>query len=210
MDRAAIWKHNYIDGIDISNIEWIKLEGSELEEFFRENYFDEEEMQFVRDKFNTSPLTIPLGMHYIAFTYVNTDYKFILGVVPNNINKKTIVAAMMYLDNYYLYTEQKRPITYISSVEVNSYFWNKGIYKRLCEEVINYIKTDQHIMISKESAMGRICGTISLLESALLRYGFDKNFIVDDYFKHNNPEYKSLICDEGKSLKKTISVDDQI
>ena len=36
---------------------------------------------------------------------------------------------MTYNENFFIFTEQKVPITYIATVEVNSYFWNRGLYK---------------------------------------------------------------------------------
>ena len=80
---------------------------------------------------------------------------YLLGLVLNNIGKKTIVSAMVYTNNCFVCEEQEEPLTYIYSVETNRYFFNKGIYTKLCNEVIKYINMEQHIIISDESEMGR-------------------------------------------------------
>lgn len=77
------------------------------------------------------------------------------------------------------------------SAETNFYFQNKGIYKKLCDEIINFIPHDQHILVSNESELGRLCHTTELLKTSLIKKEFDKeifseSFPLDNCHNFNN------------------------
>lgn len=99
LKRYKKWLHNYIDNVDITNIEWLNLNQKELSVFFNNNYYDEKEYAFVFDGY----YTVPFGLHYLTFNSFNYSYNCLLGVVDNNIGKKTIVAAMVYDEDLYLF-----------------------------------------------------------------------------------------------------------
>lgn len=148
------WYNQYIKDIDINKISWIILTDDELQTFYKENYFDKENNSYVYttnlDKQN------PFGLFYLTFDSL-AGLKYLLGVVPNNINKLTIIAALAFNDNYYLYSDQQEPITYISTVETNKYFRNQGIFKQLVLKAIEYNPSYQNILFSDESDMGKLC-----------------------------------------------------
>lgn len=197
MKKFEKWEHEYIENLDLSKIEWIKLSMKELRRFLYDNYFDLEESHYVFDKGSSS---VPLGLHYLHFNFINDRYSFLLGVVKNNIGKKTIVADIVFLDNEFLFYDQKEPITYISTLEVNSYFRNKGIFKKMCEVLIDFINPNQDIVSTKESEDGRKCQVLKILEEALKKNGFEKEIFLDDYF--TNDELHEKLCGSKKVLSK--------
>ena len=108
MTREDKWKQNYIENLDLQNITWLTLEKDDFLEFINQNYFDEELGEYV---IGEDP-EIPFGMHYVA-DIQNQSTKYLLGIVPNSIQKFTIVAACMYQENYHFFTNQTMPTTYI-------------------------------------------------------------------------------------------------
>lgn len=195
------WFNNYIYNIDLSKIEWIKLNKDELNNFYEENYFDKSEWCYITNE-DESTFLKPLGLHYLCFDNGNKDYSFLLGIVKNNIGKKTIVAAMMYLENYCIFSDQKVPLTYISSVETNLFFRNKGIYSKMCEIIIDYINSNQHIIISKESKMGKEYNVVEKMKKSLIENGFEKTIWIDDYLIYGNSNFWDIIELKQKVLKK--------
>lgn len=191
------WLHNYIDNVDISNIKWLKLNPDELRSFLNNNYYDEKEGIYVID----DDLNVPFGLYYLPFNFLDDKYDYLLGVADNNAGKKTIVAAMVYDEDLYLFEEQCVPVTYISTVEVNSYFRNNGIYKRMCDEFVKIFNSDQYLVISKESEMGKLCGVVKNLDKVLYSNGFSNKCFVDDYL-FDNSQFRSLICNNNNALVK--------
>lgn len=200
MDKYNKWINQYIENVDLSNIQWLCLNSDELSEFYQSNYLDFDEWQYVIDDDKTNYYSSPLGLHYLRLDYNKEDYKFLIGVVNNNINKKTIVAAMIYLDNYYIFDNQQEPFTYVSSIEVNSFFWRRGIFKKLCFNAIKFININQNILLSDESMMGRKYRVIEKFRKILVDCGFEKMIVVDDF--NNYSKLYDLICYNNKKLKK--------
>ena len=65
MEKVNKWISEYIENINLEKIEWIKLNSSELNNFIRENYLDEDTWQYVRDENVNSLYPTLLGMHYL-------------------------------------------------------------------------------------------------------------------------------------------------
>ncbi len=200
MNNTDIWINDYIKNINIEKIEWIKLNCNELDSFLKNNYFDKKVFKYVCNE-NDSVYPTLLGMTYINIcnTYSN-DYNFLLGIVDNNIGKKTIVAAMIYLEKYYMFTNQEKPVTYLSTTEVNYYFRNRGIYKKMCEELVNHINFNQHIITSKQSRIGKKYNIINILRNIMLSNGF-KNKILEDNYCLTNKELSETISEKQIILK---------
>lgn len=197
------WINNYIKNIDIEKIEWINLKAHELETFFHDNYLDKEVWQYIHDeKFDKLYPTL-LGMNYLNYNNPINDqkYNYLLGVANNNIGKKTIIAATIYLDKYFVFTDQEVPVTYISTMEVNSYYRNRGIYKKMCHELINFINVNQHIITSMQSEMGLQYNVFIILKDILIMNGFEKQIIEDNYTLKQS-ELHDIICTNHKVLKK--------
>lgn len=198
MDLLKKWKKEYINNLDIRNIEWIKLDSKGLKKFLLDNYYDSESHNYVLS--DDGFFDVPLGLHYLSYGHCNSNNKhnFILGIINNNINKKTIVSAIIYQDKYYLFTEQKSPLTYISTIEVNSYFRNQGIFTKMTEELINYINPNQDILVSEESELGRKCMVYSKLKNGLINKGFINNIWID-----NNDYYTEIDIYKHLTKKRT-------
>ena len=199
------WYKNYIENIALETIEWIKLDSNELDTFLENNYLDREVWEYVHDKNANSLYPTLLGMNYLnIYSPLNDkEYSFLLGIVKNNIGKKTIVAATIYLDQYYIFINQEKPITYISTMEVNSYFRNRGIYKQMCKELINYINLKQHIITTKQTEMGAKCNVFNILKNILTSNNFN-NYIFEDNYSLIHSELHDAICSKEKSLKRTF------
>ncbi|MBR3661048.1 MAG: hypothetical protein IKN63_03990 [Bacilli bacterium] len=203
MDKKIIlkWENEYIHGVNLENIEWIKLNNIDLRKFYEENYLDRKLWQYVSIK--SGIFNCPFGLYYLTIDAPSSliDYNYLLGIVDNKIGKKTIVADMIYYENYHFFGEKIKPMTYISTVEVNHYFRSKGIFKKLCEEVINFINQDNNIMVSPESEMGKIYNTFEIFKNILMEKGFKKCiwnertikiYELYDYLLKNEKENKVL------------------
>lgn len=187
MTKETKWYNQYIKDIDITNITYLVLTDDELQEFYKQNYFDSENNCYVHsikdDKIN------PLGLYYLTFEKL-PGLKYLLGVVSNNINKLTIVSALVFNDNYYLYGDQLEPITYFSTIETNEYFRNLGLFKQLIKAGLKYLNPNQNILISSESEMGKLCHTEEITINLFKKHNFKKdirsdtnNFDLDEYHK---------------------------
>lgn len=197
-DYINRWVNDYIKNVDLKTIKWIKVSVSEYDKFIQDNYLDKKVWQYVLNK--GSYCNTLFGMSYINSDHdFNSINSYLLGIVDNNIGKKTIVAATIYNENCFLYNGQVKPVTYIISMEVNSYFRKHGIFKNMCDELINFINPCQPIVTSKESEMGFICNTFELLKSSLTKNGFSLPIVIDRrYFV--NTELYDLICSKEKRL----------
>ena len=197
-DYTNRWVNNYIKNVDLKTIKWIKFSSSEYDKFIQDNYLDKKVWEYVLNK-ESSGSTL-FGMAYLNVNHdFNSRNSYLLGIVDNNIGKKTIVAATIYDENCFLYNGQVKPVTYIISMEVNSYFRKQGIYKNMCDELINFIDPCQPIVTTKESDMGLICNTFELLKSSLTKKGFSLPIVIDNrYFV--NTELYDLICSKEKRL----------
>ena len=195
MKKTDKWINDYIKNIDLKKIEWIKLNCDELNYFFEQNYLDKNDWEYVCDEDANNIYPTLLGMSYLNVDNSSNvkDYNFLLGVVNNNINKKTIVCATIYLDEYFMFEEQEVPVTYISSMEVNSYFRNRGLYKKMCEVLINFINPNQHIITTKESKLGIKYNTFNILKNTLVSNGFEKS-IFEDNNGLINSELHDVVC----------------
>ena len=195
MKKTDKWINDYIKNIDLKKIEWIKLNCDELNYFFEQNYLDKNGWEYVCDEDANNIYPTLLGMSYLNVDNSSNvkDYNFLLGVVNNNINKKTVVCATIYLDEYFMFEEQEVPVTYISSMEVNSYFRNRGLYKKMCEVLINFINPNQHIITTKESKLGIKYNTFNILKNTLVSNGFEKS-IFEDNNGLINSELHDVVC----------------
>ena len=205
MDNMNRWYNHYIKNIALEKIEWIKLNSTELYMFLKNNYLDKEVWKYVYDEKANTIYPTPLGMNYLNFDNPinNKNYSFLLGIVENNIGKKTIVAATIYLDKCFMFTNHGIPVTYISTMEVNSYFRNKGIYKKMCEALINFINLNQHIVTTEQTDMGAKCNVFNILKNTLLSNGFH-NCILEDNHNMINLELHDIIRSRQNVLSKKL------
>ena len=197
------WISDYNENVSVEKINWIKLNSSELGDFFENNYLDKKTCEYVYDENANSLFPTPLGMTYLNFDNVldGEKYSFLLGIVNNSIGKKTVVAATIYIDEYFMFEDQEKPVTYISTMEVNSYFRNRGIYKEMCGILIKFINPNQHIITTKQSEMGAQYNVFEILKNNLIYKGFQNNIFIDNHGLINS-ELHDIICAKQKILKK--------
>ena len=199
MNLKEKWEKEYIDNIDLTKIEWINLNNQQLLDFYEENYLDKKEWQYVG---NMDTWGTPLGLRYLSFRPENKNYNYLLGMVKNNLDKKTIVAAMIYEPNYFIFKTQEIPVTFICTIETNIYFRNKGLSQQLCEQILNFINPSQHIIVTRETDMGKQCNMLNRLKESLLKNGFDKTVWENNIWNYNNIEFCEAIIGKQKILKK--------
>ena len=185
-----------------STITFLEEKSTNIITFLENNYLDREVWKYIQNEELNSLYPAPLGMNYLNFDSPLNDkkYNFLLGIVNNNISKKTIVCATIYLDEYFIFTNQKTPLTYISSMEVNYYFRNMGIYKKMCDVLIYYINCDQHIITTKQTEMGAKYNVFKILCNTLISNGFQK-CIFEDNCRMINSELYDVICSKQNVLK---------
>ena len=203
MKNLDKWINNYIKNVNLDEIEWIKLNTTELDSFLEDNYLDKEEWKYVHDENANSLYPTLLGMNYLNINSPINDkeYSFLLGIVDNNIGKKTIVAATIYLDEHLIFTDQDRPVTYISTMEVNSFLRKRGIFKKMCKMLINFVNPNQHIVTTKQTEMGLVCKTFNTLSNTLIYNGFE-NYIFEDNYGMIHSGLHDIVCSKQKVLKK--------
>ena len=203
MKNLDKWINNYIKNVNLDEIEWIKLNATELDSFLEDNYLDRDEWEYVHDENASSLYPTLLGMSYLNINSPINDkeYSFLLGIVDNSIGKKTIVASTIYLDEHFLFTNQEKPITYISTMEVNSFFRKKGIFKKMCKVLIYFVNPNQHVVTTRQTEMGLMCKTFDTLRDTLMYNGF-KNYIFEDNYSVIHSELHDIVCSKRKVLKK--------
>lgn len=200
MKETKRWIYEYIDNLDIRNIEWIKLNNDELETFLKENYYDKSVYKYVCDDFTSGMYPKFLGMNYLNIYTSNNGIKesFLLGIVDNNIGKKTIIGDFIYCENYILFDNQEIPLTYIHTAEVNRYYRGNGIYRQMCLALYDFIYPNQHIITTLESEMGEICHAFKIFEDSLRERGFNKRIFKDI----NMYDYEELYDEVVPKIKK--------
>ena len=203
MNQIKKWKRQYTSNIDLRKLYWIKLNGEEMDQFLTDNYLDKTVWQYVHDETADQAFPTILGMTFLTFNspIINKRYHYLLGVVDNRIGKKTIVAATTFLEDYILYPNQSRPATYISTMEVNKHFREKGIFKQMAHMLGFFIKRDQHVITTKESDMGELCHTFEAVKRSLKENGFQKLVIMDDSLASHG-EYYDEFCKDYKVYEK--------
>lgn len=206
MDAYERWEKEYTSGIDITKIKWVKLSLDELKTFYEENYLDRKIWEYVTEENRNMMWANPIGLHYLTINENDAKSNFLLGLCTNSIHKKTIIAAIQYRDEHYLFMDQVIPFTYISTVEVNRYFWHKGIYKEMCNQLVHFIRLNQPVLTSRESAMGAHYRVCSIMEEALRKNGFTESFWIDNNLVYKDTtEMRNQVCTPKTYVKKDIN-----
>ena len=191
------WMQEYIDDIDLNNIQWINLDYDGLGKFLYDNYYDLIDKTYVTDKILYSNYITPIGMNYLYYCDTPNDYKYLLGIVKNKKDKYTIVSAVIYLDYVYFFKEQVNPMTFLCSIEVNYFFRRNGLMKKTCNVLGNFIPDDQDVVISKESEMGKKCNSFLTAYNKIIL----KNPSINIY---SEEELNDIICKQNINDKKKV------
>lgn len=193
-----IWYHDYIENVDTKNVKWVNLSTEELKQFFKENYFDQKANKYASE--HGYEIT-PFGMYYITIEPIRS-FSHVLGIAPNNKGTNTVIGAMCYVDNYKLFSDQKNYITYFSTIEVNRFFRNQGFVKKLIAASYDFVKHDQHILISELSDMGRTHNLLNITKNIYYDLGFQMD-IRCDIENFNLYEYRDLLLGRTKVKRLT-------
>jgi len=182
------WYNNYIEGVNLSEIEWKKFNFNQLICFLHQNYYDEDYESFVmvRDENNSF---LPIGMTYLSFDKLDTSDEYLLGLVGNRKGTKTIVACMIFKSKCLLEYDSIKPVTYIETVETNKYFHFNGIFTKMINELPKFIDNSQNVLITPDEGIGKEIGVNERIKTILLAEGFTKD-IRSEY--EINAEY--LTC----------------
>ena len=191
------WIYEYIENLDINNIEWLNLNYKELYKFLLENYYDEEAEEFANINYDRFFDYNPIGLRYIDVgvvryrsTLENINNNFLLGVTKNNKGTKAILSDVEYNNNYMLFNNQINKITHIIAAETNSFYRNKGLYKLLMNKLTDYIDLSKNILCTNESSMGREYHTFETFCKILKDKGFNKDIRME---MDINSEYKNIL-----------------
>ena len=194
------WEYEYIENLDINNIEWLNLNYKELYEFLLDNYYDHDVQEFANINYDRFFDYNPIGLRYIDVGIVryrsdleNINNNFLLGVTKNNKGTKTILSDVEYNNNYMLYNNQINKITHIIAAETNSFYRNKGLYKLLMNKLTDYIDLSKNILCTNESSMGREYHTFETFCNILNNKKFNKDIRME---MDINSEYKNLLTKE--------------
>lgn len=187
--------YDYIDGVDLDNIEYVHYNYLELMSFLYNNYYDYEEEKFIVNDDSINPSIY--GMHYLGYEE-KVENEYILAISKNNKGLYTIIGMLCYINNHKIIIGQKRPITYFYLIEVNKYFRENGIFKKLVENACKYISFENPIIISLESTMGKCCNVTNKTIELLRNNGFNEDIrsedsrIDDDYINYLKSDNKKV------------------
>lgn len=195
------WYKDYIEGVDISSTNYLNFTNEELLNFYRTNYYDIYDGGLVSSYEDSIGWLSPIGMYFLNFEKM-VGMKYVLGIADNSINKKTIVSALCYIDDYILFPEQIKYLTYLSTVETNYFFRGMGLHKQLIDNSYQFIPKDQNILVSELSKLGIKYHIDILLEKIYRSNGFRMDIRSDtDCF--NEESYFNFLRKKGIVRERT-------
>lgn len=180
--------NNYIVNPDFNKIEWRVLNANEMEDFFYNNYYMNEEFVSWFDLGENAPL----GMCYLFFPPYDDGFKFFIGSIKNNINKETIVGCIIYKDNWQFNNENEL-FTLIETVEINYFYQGLGLLNIMFHNFGKKINKKQNVIMTNESYMGSICKVMNHLKNNLNILNFQKKICFEHEIEdsYNKKKYKS-------------------
>lgn len=178
------WYQEYIADIDLNELKWIKLNQAELKEFYDENYYDSEAKCYAMSTKKHSFVVSPFGLEITSFLFdmEQKKSKHILGIVPNNKGKYTIVCKIKLREDYILgdiLGDASTPYIYINCMEVNRFFRNMGISKTSVYQFYNLINMDKDIIMSDETDNGKECRVNENFCNTLYSLGYTGTVITE-------------------------------
>lgn len=145
---------DYVNGISINEIEFKRFNYNELFEFLKENYYDDECNKYVY--WEPDGFMAPFGLYYLDLITSSNDFSYMLGLVDNQKGTKTIVFCLTYDLDYGMIDENK--VGYISTIETNYFFRNKGVLNIALDEMKDLFKNNDVLVVSPESIKGEKVG----------------------------------------------------
>lgn len=179
------WLSDYIVPLD-SDITWLNLTNEEYQEFLKENYVDSDNNNVM---WSVSWLPTVLGMYYLNF-FNTTGFNYLIGVIPNKIGKKTIVASLCYEKNRIWDINQERPVNSIQTIEVNTFYRRQGLFKVLASKIIDCIDIEQDLVITDEQDDGLWFHTVDRIKKILRDQGYDNDIFTHTEFNQRKKKNK--------------------
>lgn len=165
------WFKGYVEGVNLENIEWVKLNYDQLMKFYYKYYFDDDYEEFVMSRGEDDSF-LPFGMTYLPINPGTSRDEYILGLCDNQSGTKTIVACMIFDPSYNLDREVVESVTYIKTIETNTFFQKKGVFNKMINEILKFINKDQNILTTHESVRGRVVHVLEKMRNAVTKQGF--------------------------------------
>ena len=167
MNRREYNKYyqDYIKDIDINNMEFKSYSYDELLEFLKQNYYDDEFKKYVY--WEPDGFMAPFGMYYLEFSTSSYDFSYLLGLVNNSKGGKTIAFCMVYDDNFGPRNDIDNRYGYLSTIETNYFFRDKGILNMALEHLKDVFKNNNVLVVSPESLQGSRVGIFEKIKISL-------------------------------------------
>jgi len=180
------WHDNYIVPLNKDEISWLDLNSEELQRFLNDNYYDNECNNYVG--WYDSFIYGVFGMRYLGFGNIIPGFNYLIGIIPNNINKFTIVASLCYCKDYIFELGQVNGVNWIQTVETNYFYKNNGLFKMISEVIPKSIDFSKDLIMSEESIEGFNCHIFDRIKNELINCGFEKEVL-----RKNDNKVKKLI-----------------
>lgn len=217
----------YIEGADLSQIEWKVLSEEELRNLISENYIGEMDNRKIffgnvdKTKFEDHD-GVPLGMQHLNY-YGLCDLNpnpfdffyspdsivrtYLIGTSNNKVGKKTIVAAIDYqTESTNIYSDQQLPVTKISLAEVNTFFESPVIYQNMFDAFVDIANKEQPIVMIQmdkdinEDMYEKDSRVFEILKQTAEAKGFPSPVLITDLANDN--EVRNLLCSTEKTTAK--------
>lgn len=181
MNKKEFYKYykDYIEGVDLTNIEFKHFNYQELLEFLNQNYYDKDFQKSVY--WEPDGFMSPFGMYYLDFITCTEDTSYLMGITNNSKGGKTIAFCMIYDASFGPIDEENNKVGYINTIETNYFFRKKGILNRALEHIKNTFKDYEVLVFSPESITGNKISITKKISEI-----FDKNITImteDEYFQ---------------------------
>lgn len=181
------WLQDYIVPLDKDKITWLQLDHVGMQKFLEENYIDENGN---RIGWYNSILYNVLGMKYLAYCNIAMGFNYLIGVIPNNIGRQTIVACLCYQKNRRWSLKQEEPVNFIQMIETNRFYRKQGIFNILVEKIMACLNLSQDLVTTDEYDDGLSCHTVTRLRNTLEEQGFEKEVLTYTEYKERTKQKK--------------------
>lgn len=160
--------------VPYDKIEWQMMDSYQMTEFMKENYNSDGNAIYWYDNHDQ----MPIGLVYLVFPKYCKDLKFFVGTIPNRVNKRTIIGCICYKDA--LISEDCDIVTSIETIEINYFYQGKGLLKEMLVEFSKIVNKKQNIIMTYESAKGKVCHIMNHLQEILRNNGFVNDIRFED------------------------------
>ena len=182
LNELKNWLNNYIVPLKKEEIVWLNLTNDEFQRFLKDNYVDDNNNQVM---WCISWLPTILGMQYLNF-FNTTGFNYLIGVIPNKLGKKTIVASLCYEKKRIWSLEQEKPVNSIQNIETNSFYQKQGLFNILSTKIIECLDKDLDLVITDEQDDGIEFHTVDRIKKVLNEQGFNNEVLTRSEFVEKN------------------------